>query len=790
MKSFGRFAAILFVAALVFWNQNLPAQNFEEQLQRQDKHFLGGGKMFVWAPEYPRFLHSPGFWDHGCFLDEKVEPLFTITFLDENLKEIPLEFASQTWVPSHLTIEYHGQNDLHFWEEKALLPEDVLVSQFRIANLGDKTRRLHVIVWTSQNIQTNTNVDFPEESKNANYIRQIFPARGRISWERVYRDSKARLNKKIGFSLGAKDFANSTTINVSSRTWIFPHWRLTPFFEKMTDTGLPNENNYDPRIHKTHFNGLLYAALSYDLIILPNSTGSFEAFCAVGPSEQAAIDGFDTVRNIENPIQASIDNWQEFFESVPKFTCSDPYFQKYYYYRWYGLRLNMVDTEGEFNLPYPCVFEGINAGWFRHQISYSAQAHILDLRWMHDPIAAMGSFLNFVKNQNPDGSFPGIIRTGLQEENGAFYHANWGRAIRELHRVSPNQNLLFQAYQALSRYAEYFQQQRDKENMHLYDILNQWETGQEFMNRYLFADPKADEGKSFQLKGVDASVYIYELQKNLAWMADKLHEKDQAEYWRNQARATGNAIKKFMWNDSLKFFVDFNPKTAKKSSAMAATGFYPFFTDLISPKHLAALNDHLFNPNEFWTEFPVPSSSLTDPMSNIYGEWKGKRLVCPWNGRSWLMSTSHVCEALGHTAQTTSPKLKKEAVDLIRRFVRMLFLDGDINRPSSYEYYNPINGKAPFFRGTDDYMHSSVIDLIIKYVVGLQPQDGNKIILDPLPFDLDEYTLDNVHVKGRLLKIMWRKYESPVSDKGLYLFVDQKLIHHWEKLGKYEIELK
>ncbi|NOZ62641.1 MAG: hypothetical protein GXO74_13300 [Calditrichaeota bacterium] len=114
MKFSTKFAVSLAAVVFVFWHRFLFAQNFEDQLQREDKHFLGGGKMLVWASEYLRFLHSSGFRDHGCFLDEKVAPLSTVTFVGENLKEISTEFTSQTWVPSHFRIDYQIKNALHF----------------------------------------------------------------------------------------------------------------------------------------------------------------------------------------------------------------------------------------------------------------------------------------------------------------------------------------------------------------------------------------------------------------------------------------------------------------------------------------------------------------------------------------------------------------------------------------------------------------------------------------------------------------------------------------------------
>ena len=42
---------------------------------------------------------------------------------------------------------------------------------------------------------------------------------------------------------------------------------------------------------------------------------------------------------------------------------------------------------------------------------------------------------------------------------------------------------------------------------------------------------------------------------------------------------------------------------------------------------------------------------------NANAEWKGKRHVCPWNGRVWPMTNSHVMEALGRWATPERPHL-------------------------------------------------------------------------------------------------------------------------------------
>jgi hypothetical protein len=125
---------------------------------------------------------------------------------------------------------------------------------------------------------------------------------------------------------------------------------------------------------------------------------------------------------------------------------------------------------------------------------------------------------------------------------------------------------------------------------------------------------------------------------------------------------------------------------------------------------------------------------------------------CPWNGRVWPMTNSHVFEALARVACRFEPDLKPRAVEFLDRYVRMLFTGGDPARPNTYEHYHPYTGQAAFYRGIDDYMHSWLVDLIVRYVVGLQP-DASALLLDPLPTGLDWVVCRELPYAGHLLDV-------------------------------------
>ncbi|NIW37064.1 MAG: hypothetical protein GWN32_11220, partial [Gemmatimonadetes bacterium] len=96
------------------------------------------------------------------------------------------------------------------------------------------------------------------------------------------------------------------------------------------------------------------------------------------------------------PGAASRANWYRFLDGVPRFACSDPFFERYWYYRWYGLQLCSHEG-GVGNHVYPGCCEG--TGYFHVPIAYSAQCHARELRWLAEPDRAWGSLLNILAHQ-------------------------------------------------------------------------------------------------------------------------------------------------------------------------------------------------------------------------------------------------------------------------------------------------------------------------------------------------------------------------------------------------------
>lgn len=712
-------------------------------LSRSDKWYLGGGNRLLWAPPFPLYLDSPGFWDEAHYYNYELKPLFTWTLLDDNGDEIELVFTKRSWNPAVLTQVYRGASRetgirLAITERKAVLSNDVVTSVVQLKNLTRKRTRLHLIAWT---IQENL------RSKETTWLSDIAHQNGTISFRKFLRPSvNPHIEVACAFAMSRK--AHSFSLNISERTAQLPCWELTPWYEKFSRGRLPGESKLDG----VNNEGIAYLALHTEIVLAPAKETEVAVAFAASPTMEETQTNLRAAVRQPDPITLSEASWNDHFDAVPAFECSDEFLTRYYWYRWYGLKLN-TQYGNERNYKRPFVCEGI--GYFRAPISFSAPCHILENRWVHEPELAQGSLLTFIDNQREDGGFRGYIDPDHYRQE-MFYHANWGNALLQLQFVHPSVEFLESVYAGLKKYVGYFDRERDEEISGLYDIDNHYETGQEYMHRYTAVNPRADQdnwGEVFRLKGVDVTVYVYELKRALSLVADRIEKPDEAELWKMESEKIKAAVLGKMWDPSEEMFFDVDPATGKRTMVKAATCFYPYFTDIVDASHVAGLKRHLLDPKEFWTPFPVPSSSADDEFFSSEPEWKGKRMNCPWNGRVWPMTNSHIAEALALPAINFNDTwLRKKTVELITKFIRMMFFNGDPRRPNCFEHYNPYTGKPSLYRGIDDYQHSWVNDLIIKYVCGIRPAEFS-VVIDPFPFNLEQLKISDVLVRGRKLAV-------------------------------------
>jgi hypothetical protein len=699
------------------------------RLGRTDKYVLSNAQRLIYAPTHPRYVHKPGLWDEAHFYNHPIGPLVTLSIVNDRGVELPLKRTSTHWRPDRLLREFSDEDGVCLVSETArMMADDTIRITWTIQR---KPGFENAVIWTAVGNGPHRDSDQGKPS-NRPLKGQTHTNGFSCSLESTFETlHQPALTLSANWASQARTPSSAAVVASQGRR-PEPRFDQTPFFDSF-DGRLIGPG----RVDAPETSSILFAGMHFDLN---------------DDAETLSIDLALTCPAFQEPTstQTGLD-WSDFFDQSPSFLSSNPHFNAYFDYRLFGLRMNSIPG-GTACIPHPAVCEG--PGYFRAPITYSAQCHILETRWFSSGALAQGSLLNFIHNQQEDGRYIGYLGpSSLPGE--FFYHANWGR-ILELDAVHPDASFLAVAYESLVRYVDFFDRERDPESSGLYDILNHYETGQEYMHRYVAVESSADLkhwGNVFRLKGVDVSVYLYQIKRALQEMATRAGLTEEAARWDMSAQKSGRAILDLMWDPESEMFSDIDPATGKRTGVKAAVCFYPYLTDLVDASHLPGLKAHLFNEAEFWTTYPVPSSSADDPFYNADGLWKGERKNCPWNGRVWPMTNSHVAEVLATcAARFDDDELRTRGAEFITKYIEMMFFDGDPARPNSFEHYHPENGRPSVFRGVDDYQHSWILDLIIRYVAGVSPTQSG-VHLNPMPFELEHFDLNNIRIRGCTLSV-------------------------------------
>lgn len=239
-------------------------------------------------------------------------------------------------------------------------------------------------------------------------------------------------------------------------------------------------------------------------------------------------------------------------------------------------------------------------------------------------------------------------------------------------------------------------------------------------------------------------------------------------------------------------------KEAKLVDVREQHGFTPWYFNLPDQgKDYEIAWKQLMDPKGFYAPYGPTTTEQRHPRFSI--SYKGHE--CQWNGPSWPLSTSVTLTALANVLNNYNQDAigKKDYFDILKIYTKSHQLKRENGKvvPWIDENLNPFTGdwiartrlktwnngtwsarKGGKERGKD-YNHSSYCDLIISGLVGLRPQTGDVVEVNPLvPVSAwDWFCLDNVLYHDRILTVLWDKSGAKYGrGKGLRVFAEGKEI--------------
>ena len=140
---------------------------------------------------------------------------------------------------------------------------------------------------------------------------------------------------------------------------------------------------------------------------------------------------------------------------------------------------------------------------------------------------------------------------------------------------------------------------------------------------------------------------------------------EEGRWFAAEARRLAGLVAENCWDEATGFYYDRDGETGALRTFVKHVGaFVPMLMGLPTVEQARRMVEHLTNPQEFWTEYPVPVISLDSPDYSPEGYW---------SGRAWPPTNFFVLRALLNYGYL------EVADDLLRRWVAQT--EGCIDRP-------------------------------------------------------------------------------------------------------------
>ncbi len=176
-----------------------------------------------------------------------------------------------------------------------------------------------------------------------------------------------------------------------------------------------------------------------------------------------------------------------------------------------------------------------------------------------------------------------------------------------------------------------------------------------------------------------------------------------AEHFESLARKHKERIQRYLWNEEDGIFYDYDVRSGQPIRVKHCHCFDILDTQIATSEQAASMvHRHICNPDEFWTEFPIPSYALNEkgytqyhvlPEGEDFVQYLGNG-HCNWRGGLWPHSAyrlAHGLELYGYHQEAMH--IAKQCEELVRR------------NPMLHEWYNPITGDGcgttPFYAGIE-----------------------------------------------------------------------------------------
>ncbi|MBD5786285.1 discoidin domain-containing protein [Cellulosimicrobium terreum] len=439
-----------------------------------------------------------------------------------------------------------------------------------------------------------------------------------------------------------------------------------------------------------------------------------------------------------------------------------------YYYRWRVLKEHLRYTEPSTGwvvtefldcCGYAAPYQAINA---------AAGHQLAEGRWLRDQ-----RYMDDYEDYWLTG--PGQISPAQNPEAADWAHqySFWAvSAIVERAKVTGNIDRLRSLQPELETFVEDWGNQYDTETG-LYWQTPEYDAKESSPASY--ATDKAYAGRHTFRPSINA--YLYGDMTALVEVAELGGDDATAAKYRERAADLRAAVDTYLWDDDRQFFydvVDWENPDHEPLRDRLDVGFVPWKFGLASPDQAPAL-DQLFDPQGFAAPY---GPTVTERRSPDFWAHSDEG-CCTWDGPSWPFSTSLTLDGVATALRdgVAGDVTRADYDELFDTYVRTQFRDGE---PYVAEAHHPDENRWIYDGNnhSEDYLHSSYVDLVLQDLLGIQAQSDDTLVLDPLvPADWDWFAAENVPYHGRNVTVLFDRDGTHYGQgAGLRVYVDGEVV--------------
>lgn len=361
-----------------------------------------------------------------------------------------------------------------------------------------------------------------------------------------------------------------------------------------------------------------------------------------------------------------------------------------------------------------------------------------------NPAWAKSEITNFLKGQHANGFLPHVIFWQERKwlPHWAFIESNpwtWrihttaitqppmlAIAAEHILHNSPDSKFAQQVASALVPYHRWLINNRDPDHDNLLAIISPNESGMDELPvfqhvmgyngketaRLHYAYRRADllnqlyrydnqrilRQNYFNVEEVLFNCVFVEANRSLGRILRSLKREEEAIEFLEQANLTEKAILTKLWDEEDGIFYSLYHHEEKMAKIKTIASLMPLFLDNVPKAQRDRLvHEHLTNPNEFWTTYPVPSVAKNEPLYTPT-DTPAYQVKLLWRGPTWVNTNWFIVKGLRkHGYDDIADSIVYKMIDMIKQ-------------QGFREYYNPETGEG--YRRKNFGWSTLILDLL------------------------------------------------------------------------------